>query len=231
MFNKKSILLTLLALLLIIVFSTNLFSQNESNRPSLNLTNFQLSVSGFLGSIKNFCILYEDNFAYGGGMLVKFSNIVGIQFEMNHSEDDNSFQEYNDGSNNTTVNHDYIDKFKCQSYILSINFFPFENFNNIKIKPYLKIGLSKNDYSSYREYTREIKKNVTGEVVEYYNDVIIPKSLDKLRYRNGFVVAPGIHLSPISLFDFFVEIQYNSINGDNYEGGVFWHGGLRLKVF
>lgn len=213
------------------MLSSSLFSQSETPLPSFNIKDFHLSVSGFLGSIDNSCILYKNHFAYGGGMLFKFSKVAGVQLEMNHSEDDNSFQESNDGSNNTTVNHDYIDKFKCQSYILSINFFPFENFNNIRIKPYLKIGLSKNDYSSYREYTREIKNNVTGEIVEYYNDVIIPKSMDKRRYRNGFVMAPGIHFSPISHFDLFIEMQYNSIAADNYEGGVFLNGGIRVKVF
>ena len=231
MFKKTSILSSSLALLLIITFSTNVFSQSETQLPSFNIKDFHLSFSGFLGSIKHFCILYDNHFAYGGGMLFKFSKAAGVQLEMNYSEDDDSFQESNEGSNNTIVNHDYIDNFKCHSYIVTVSFFPFENLNNIKVKPYFKIGLSKNDHSSYREYTREVKNNVTGEIVEYYNDIIIPKSMDKRRYRNGFVMAPGIHFSPISHFDLFIEMQYNSIAADNYEGGVFLHGGLRVKVF
>jgi hypothetical protein len=230
MFIKKLIVFSLLTILLIVTFSINVFCQNESQRPLFNLRECHLSVSGFLGSIRHSDILRENHFAYGGGMLFKFSNNFGLQLEMNHSKEDNSSQEINDGINNTTVYHDYIDQFKCYSYILTANFF-LSTRNNMKLKPYFKIGLSENDYSTYREYIRKQIDNLTGETIDYFYEIMIPKSLDKHRYREGLVLASGIYLSPFSVIDLYVEMLYNSINSDSYEGGVFLHGGIRLKVF
>ncbi len=226
----------LLACLMFLSVSANVFAQDVMESRSIRRGDLHLSLAGFTGFIRHFDTRYENIFEksyflnYGGGVLVKITPRLGFQLNMSYSKEDNSWQETSDGADNTSIFSDNTADFECRTFALTANFYPFEKHKNLKMKPYFKIGASLNDYSVFSDFT-QIQKDQYGGTIDSSYSILIRQSSDDNRYRAGLVVASGVRFNPSKLFNLFLEMEYNAIDGDRYNGGVFLYGGIIINVF
>ena len=91
-------------------------------------------------------------------------------------------------------------------------------------------GVQLKEQSYYSKYSEKIKDE-EGKVVDKSETVYIPESMDKNRYRTGFVLSSGIIVAPNRRFSPFLEMLYNSVKSDWYRGGVYFNGGICFKIF
>ena len=213
-----------------------LYSQPKPREAIFPKKKFDLAISAFGGGIWHFNeeykVLFDESAftSYGGSIFFQSSKLFGIQFDVKHSQANNSHQSTLDRSDGLYNYTDRIAEFECTSYILSLILFPAEVIKEVGLKPYFRVGWSKNVVTAYADWTRELKDE-NGEIVETEYDKFIDSSTYRKKYRNGLVLASGLYLIPDAYINLFIEMQYHSITSSAYNGGVFFNGGVIFTIF
>ena len=153
-----------------------------------------------------------------------------IQAGINHFKIENSFNAFEENETGNNVRYyDNKSRLESRSFNLVAVLFPIEKVTNTKLWPYFIFGMSKNYYTVVSNSSETIKDE-NGIIIGEDTINLLPKFLKSSNHRNGFILGSGFLYSVSDRFEFYFEIQIDSIRGDLYNGGVFLNSGIKINL-